>query len=82
MDYLDKKGEYYLLDEEDEEVGLPMYSHASSIEDMSDGRIYVQYEGKKDSRYVRYDSETKKIEECSWEEWRWEMENRRENSAD
>lgn len=82
MDYLDKKGEYYLLDEEDEEVGLPMYSYDSSIEDMSDGRIYVQYEGKKDSRFVRYDPETKKIEECSWEEWRWEMENRRENSAD
>lgn len=72
MDYLDKKGEYYLLDEEDEDVGLPLYSHGSSIEDMSGGMIYVEYETKKDSRYVRYDPETKKIEECSWDEWRYE----------
>lgn len=72
MDYLDKNGEYYLLDEEDEEVGLPLYSHTSSIEDMSGGMIYVQYETKKDSRYVRYDPEMKKIEVCSWDEWRYE----------
>lgn len=72
MDYLDKNGEYYLLDEEDEEVGLPLYSHTSSIEDMSGGMIYVQYETKKDSRYVRYDPEMRKIEVCSWDEWRYE----------